>query len=71
MDRDPDDTDIGAQLFDQLDRLSPPQPPRAPQEEIGSEELDRRIEETLRRVGAVTSAGETEPAGASRRRAKR
>jgi len=64
----PDDADgqseaeLAAQLLDLLDHLGPPQrvPPR---EEISSEELDRRIEEALQRLGVRPPGGWAPPEG--------
>jgi hypothetical protein len=47
-----DDADLAVQLQDLLERLGPSQRERPPQEaEVSAEELDRRIEEALQRMG--------------------
>ena len=51
------EAELAAQLLDLLDRLGPPQRVPPPREEISSEELDRRIEEALQRVGVRPPGG--------------
>jgi hypothetical protein len=43
--------ELAAQLLDLLDRLGSPQREPPPRDEISSEELDRRIEDALQRLG--------------------
>jgi hypothetical protein len=58
------DTDHGARILDLLDSLSPPQArPVAIGEEISDEELDRRIAETLERLGLAPSGSPSRPPG--------
>lgn len=61
-DEAPKDTDHGARILDLLDSLSPPQGrPVAAGEEISDEELDRRIAETLERLGVAPSGSPSRP----------
>jgi len=56
------EAELAAQLLDLLDRLGPPQRVPPAREEISSEELDRRVEEALQRLG-VRAPGGLAPSG--------
>jgi transcriptional regulator with XRE-family HTH domain len=49
--REAGEAEIAARLLDLLDRVSPQQTSAPEEEEVSSEELDRRIAEALRRLG--------------------